>query len=340
LSSSSFHDNPGKKIVRETWNTPFLRYIHDKYKVKYRYMGFPGTDLIDVRLWKDMIEEVVAFELPSPREGEREWIRTLRQNLRKFGINGMAYLGSFEEVVILGVDYEGQPYKQDKLITLYNLDFCDEIGSAVATRELGRKRWRYEAIRLILQDQKRCYRSIGTGEPCYFIILLTVRNQIEANKIRGFLSNNLLSETSSYCLSCESVKPIPASGQLIGTYTWPLKAFLYNTLIGDFIGSNICAVFFPIIKYIGTPTKVGSRQFIKSPMLHWMLLCKFGLIEAPSPKFYPAQYLDSVNSLHADESGVSIQIEPGEIHNASQDLSPINWFSQFESAFISDGKLI
>ena len=331
LSFSSFQDNPNKKRLREDWNTPFLRYIHDKYNIKYRYMGFPGTDLIDIILWKDMIEEVIAFELLAPGYDYRIWVKRLRANLSKLGIRSIAYLGSFEEVVILGKDYENQPYKQNKVITLYNLDFCDEIGSSIETLERGKKVLRYEAIRLILRDQKQCFQQ--TGEPSYFVILLTIRNQIDASKIKGFLSSsNLLAETSSYCSSCERINPIPENGPLVGTHAWSLKAFLYDTLIGYFKNPNISTIFFPIVKYYGR-----SKS---SPMFHWMMFCKFGFEESANPNFYPAQYLETVNSLCVDSSGINIKFEPGEIENNSQDLSPVGWFQQFESLFSSNGRLV
>ena len=328
LSFSSFQDNPNKKILREDWNTPFLRYIHDEYNIKYRYMGFPGTDLIDITLWKDMIKEVIAFELLAPGYDNRIWVKRLRANLRKLGIRGVAYLGSFEEVVILGKDYENQPYEQNEVITLYNLDFCDEIGSSIQTLR-GSRVLRYEAIRVILRDQKQCFQR--TGEPSYFVILLTIRNQIDASKIKKSLSSsNLLTETSSYCSSCEHINPIPESGSLVGTHAWTLKAFLHDTLIGYFKNPNISTIFFPIVKYYGR-----SRS---SPMFHWMMFCKFGFEESANPNFYPERYLETVNSLCVDSSGISIKCEPGEIENNSQELSPVDWFQQFESLFSSNGR--
>lgn len=309
-------------------------------------MGLPGADIIDLRLWKDMLDEVVTFELPSP-EG-RDRIGTLRLNLKKYGIRGIAYLGSFEEVVILGEDFEGQHYEQEKLITLYNLDFCDEICSSVNTRNLGEKRWRYEAIRTILEDQKRCYRNIGNDEPSYFILLLTVRNQIEAMRINEYICGQILSDTQSYCALCNRTNPLPESGSLMGTHAWSIKAFLYDILVGYFKAPNISAIFFPIIKYVGTPiiryesTRKGLKRetTIQSPMLHWMIFCKFSPQERPSPNFFPQQFLEKVNSLLVSGSRIDIQIEPGEDLNRRQILSPVDWFKQFESTFISDGRLI
>ncbi len=326
--------------MREGWNTPFLKHIHEQYGVKYRYFGLPGTELEDIRLWKNMIEEVVAFEIPSLDGDRRSNIVRLRLNLKKLGIRHVAYYGSFEEVVIRRKDLEGQDYKQDKLITLYNLDFCDEISSYVETQERGRKRLRYEAIRVILLDQKRCYLEREDGQPCYFIMLLTIRNQIRAERIIEYLRSNLLEETRSYVENCSKQSEIPASGDLTGTYAWAIKALLYDVLIGDFKGYNIDSLFFPILKYWGTPIRRLGRRTIESPMFHWMLLCKFGSDENPSPKVYPPQFLEKVNSLSVVGSSISISIEPGEALDRDQKINPVDWFQQYESLFVKGGRLI
>jgi len=297
-------------------------------------MGFPGSDLVDVRLWADMIEEVIAFELPCPDgPDKRTWVKEIRLKLRKLGVPGVVYFGPFEEVVILREDYEGQHYTQEKIITLYNLDFCDEIASKIETREYGTKLWRFEAIRQILHDQQECYKQ--NSSQSLFIILLTVRNQIGASRIANFLSNNLLSETQSYCLNCNGENPIPSDDTpLIGTHAWTLKAFLYNTLKTYFAQPNICALFFPIVKYEGTPIiRKKEGISVRSPMLHWMFLCKFGESENPTPTFYPSMFLDQTVSLVADSAGITLLPEAGEVLNSDQSICPVEWFQPFEGFF-------
>jgi hypothetical protein len=76
-----FIDNPEKKIIREKWNTPLLQHLHGQ-GIKFRYMGLPGVDLIDVKLWKTMIEEIIAFE-PRDENGDgRGPIEKMRRNLK------------------------------------------------------------------------------------------------------------------------------------------------------------------------------------------------------------------------------------------------------------------
>lgn len=332
MSQSSFTETIGKKIVREKWNTPFLRYLHEKHGIRYRYMGFPGSKLTDIILWQDMIDEVIAFELPADGDDDRLWIRELRTNLRKLGIPGTAYFGSFEEVVILRQDFDGQSYKQDEIITLYNLDFCDEISSKIETAEFGEKLWRFEALRIILKDQKDCYREFGGSSQ--FIILLTIRNQIEGARINGFLQQNLYSDTEAYRSACEKINPIPQAGPLIGTHAWALKAFLCNTLKSYFSIPNISALFFPFVKYHGTPIRIGPKKYLRSPMLHWMILCKFAEDETHTPRFYPENFLEFAISLSVgQEKSIVPDPEPGELSGSNGNSSSINWLGHYEDVF-------
>lgn len=332
MSQSSFRDNPAKKMVRENWNTPFLKYLHEKYAIKYRYMGFPGTDLTDIKLWKEMIEWVVAFELPAPGRNKRIWIDKLRTNLLKLGVPGIVHYGSLEQVVVLREDLDGIPYEQDTVITLYNLDFCDEICSKVATPDAGKELLRFEALRQILQDQKKCY--VTKGGPTYFIILLTVRNQIDGSKIRELLKQNLFHETDQYCSACSSIDPIPKEGFLLGSHTWAIKAFIYNCLKSYFGGPHVSALFFPFVRYMGTPKKLRTQN-LDSPMLHWMMLCKFEARTNASPVFTPEHFLNKVATVLADITGFTLQPEPGEANDPDQPISAIEWFKKVENGFFN-----
>src|SRR6266705_1250179 len=98
--SASFQDSAAKRVVREQWDTPLLRYFNREFGVRYRYMGFPGTALADVRLWRDMIDVVIAFQLPGQGRDERACIVAIRTHLRALNIPGIAYYESLEEVDI------------------------------------------------------------------------------------------------------------------------------------------------------------------------------------------------------------------------------------------------
>lgn len=323
---ASFQDSPAKRVVREQWDTPLLRYFHREFGIRYRYLGFPGTDLVDVRLWRDMIDEVIAFQLPAPGGDERAWITALRTNLRTLGIPGIAYYGSLEEVVIRRKDLDGTKYEQTNVITLYNLDFCDEIASRIDTREAGRVEWRFEALRTIIEDQSVCFRRIGG--PAHFIILLTVRNQIRAARIRAFLDDaDLSAEAERYYRACMNLRRIPNHGRpLIGTHAWSLKTFLYDTFRMYFGAPNVSALFFPLVKYVGTPLRVPGGGKLESPMLHWIIFCRLGPREQAQPRCFPRRFLSDVVSLEATAAGLGLSPEPAENQRAARLLSAEDWF--------------
>ena len=323
-------DNLGKRVIREQWNMPLLKLLNKKNGFRYRYMGLPGVELLDVKLWLDLIDEVIAFEVRAKETEEdpegRKWIIDLRREMRLHQIPGHAYFGPMEEVVILRQDYDGTPYDQKDVITLYNLDFCNEIASKISTRKHGSRVWRFEAIRQILHDQKEAFQI--HGKPSRFILLLTVRDQINAEKIRSFLSQNLYDDTREYLQSCGGLNALPGQGALLGTHTWALKAFIYNILRQYLVNPHVSATFFPLVRYCGSPVHTG-QTLLESPMLHCMILCSFDDEQAASPSFHPSNYLSSVSSVAVTDQG-KLRWEPqlGESSNQVGEPSSAGWFKQ------------
>lgn len=334
--TGQFSDSPGKRSVRELWDTPLLVYLHRTYGMRYRYMGLPGVDLLDVKLWRDMIDEVVAFEVraapnSSDPQGRRSII-TLRRNLRLLDIPGHAYFGPLEEVVILHEDYDGTQYRQERVVTLYNLDFCDEIGSPIHTRRQGRSVLRFEAIRQILRDQRECYRRLGG--PSLFVMLLTVRNQIGVRRLRAFLARNLYHDTREYVEACNGLTPLPVSGHVLGTHTWALKAFLHGIIRQYLSNPHISALFFPVVKYTGVPVRANGGR-LPSPMLHCMILCRFDDPQSPSPLFLPDNYLAGAVSVRGrDDQTLLWEPEPGEPPGSQTSPECRDWFRPLEPVFL------
>jgi len=287
-------------------------------------MGLPGVDLLDVKLWKDMIDDVIAFEPPDSGTDRRASIIQLRRNMKILGLPGVAYWGSFEEVVIMRSDYDGQRYSQDKVITLYNLDFCDEIASRIRTRNSGERVWRFEAIRQVLRDQVECHHK---GGPDYFVLMLTIRNQIEAKKIRQFLKSQLLAEAKQFRDVCQRQKPLPQNGSLHRSYSWALKTFLFNLLCQNFSNPNFSALFFPLVLYTGTT--------LSSPMLHWLILCRFAPQEAHAPEIFPDPYLTCSSVSVQNNAQLVWAAQTGENVGSPQPPDSVRWLTDFGGEFLS-----
>lgn len=324
-------DSVGKRAVRQDWNTPILRFLNREHGVRYRYVGLPGVDVVDVKLWRDMIDHVVAFEIPAhptrdDPQGRRN-IRGLRRNLRTLGIPGHAFFGPMEEVVVLRKDYDGTSYTQNGVVTLYNLDFCDEIASRISTRDRGQQMWRFEAIRQILRDQAEAFRE--QGRPRSFLILLTVRDQMDARKLRNFLAGRLYDDTRAYVESCGGAEALPDSGFVLGDHTWALKAFLYDTLRQYFANPNVSATFFPIVQYWGTRVRTGTGRRLDSPMLHCMIFCRFSEYDEATASSRPEDYLTSVSSVAVTGAGgLEWQPQAGEPAVPRGRPSPLEWLGE------------
>ena len=335
MSLQNPFDTPGKRTVREQWNTPLLRLLNEEHGFRYRYMGLPGVDLLDVKLWRDLIDEVVAFEIRARStrndpEGRRR-IVALRRNLQLLGIPSQAFFGPMEEVVILRRDYDGSHYDQKKVVTLYNLDFCDELASRINTRDQGRQVLRFEAIRQILRDQQQAFQE--HGEPGFFVIMLTVRDQMDSQKLRGFLSESLYEDTRAYLDVCGGIESLPPEGFVLGDHTWALKAFIHNTLRQYLTNPHISAMFFPLVRYHGTPVQQGR---IESPMLHCMVICSFDELQSPYPSYVPGDYLSCISSVTVtDEESLAWDPQPGESRTPAGQPSSRTLFQDLGLSFLN-----
>jgi len=319
-----FSDSHDKKIVRELWNTPFLRHLNREYSFVYRYFGLPGPDIIDIKLWKDMIKEVIAFEVPAKsKNNERLFINKLRENLELIDIPNMTYYGPFEEVVLLRRDYEGQDYSQRDVITLYNLDFCSEIGSKIRASS-GELCYRVEAIRQIVRDQVESFNDLG--RPSCFIIFLTVRNQIRSTVLRDRL-DVCLPFHKDFIGECLRINPIPPEDNfLIGSHTWAIKTIILTILQESLRGNNISAFFSPFVKYRGTPVRISRVDFIPSPMLNLMIFCKFQHPREMAGISIPADPL-RIKSLSVNGDDIVLAPEAGETLDSSS--SAVDFFGTY-----------
>ena len=221
---------------------------------------------------------------------------------------------------------------QHNLVTLYNLDFCNEISSTVKTPKAGEQVWRFEAIRQILTDQKACY-DVDQG-PAFFVMLLTVRDQIDVAKLRDLFSNPF-ADSKSYWDSCQQIQPLPPNGFVLGNHTWSLKTLIHDHMRKWFSTPNVSSLFFPIVKYTGTPVRTGKDTIMPSPMLHMMIFCQFADRTVPNPLSLPHQFLNTVACARANADGtLSWDPEPGEPSNMVGTPDSKAWFLQHSAPLI------
>ena len=152
--------------------------------------------------------------------------------------------------------------------------------------------WRFEAIRQVLRDQHECFQQNAPSAAFH-----SDANGAEPDrrgKIRNYLpSSSLHGDAKAFFKQCSAIKAIPQdrSQALIGSHSWALKTLLHNMLCSYFGNPNLSALFFPQVLYQGTKVRDENRRLIDSPMLHWLVLCRFGDESAPTPEFWPSEYL-------------------------------------------------
>ncbi len=300
--AAMFADHPRKKVVREDWDTPVLNFLHDRWNHGYFYFGLPGPQALDIRLWREMIRRVVAFEIEEAHSRDpRRSIVELNRQLALLGVPYSVYCGPLEEVVLGGVDYDGRQLEIKEFVTLFNLDFCNSITGAVRTAH-GKRYLRFEALREIVSFQRRLYRAAGVSR---FVMLVTVQDAFHVRQLRSFVSNpDLPSETADYLSEVLRDRGLPDKAFACDTAL--LKAFVFTCLREYLRGQNATSVFLPPVVYYGA---AGHTQ-----MMHFVVVCAMeredtALVEDPQGA---ADFL-GMQVLRADERDIKPEAACGPV---------------------------
>jgi len=265
-------DSIRKHIVRERWNTPILKHVNKVFRNKYLYCGLPAADALDIKLWREMIRRVIAFEIEDENDSKnpRKDIIKLKTNLALLNIPHTVYCGFFENTILQELDNDGQPYTQNnELVTLYNLDFCNSISGKIETKD-GSRQLRFAAIRTLLQIQEEICSPTGQ---MYFIILLTIRDELHKTVMNNFISHE---EKSADMVTFLRDIPLPEDkgyGMVSGGMY--LKAYIFHTIRSYCRARNIKTYFLPPVKYIGRSER--------SNMVHYTIFCRSDKIEQDLP---------------------------------------------------------
>ena len=99
---------------------------------------------------------------------------------------------------------------------------------------------------------------------------------------------------------------------------------------------NVSALFFPVVKYTGSPIS----KTVPSPMLHVMVLCrsrKLAELTVSNPLFLPSQFLTSATCARANDDGSMVwDPEPGEPKQLTGLPDSREWFKQHRGSLVTD----
>jgi len=250
-----FRDHPSKKIIREQWCKPLIRFIHDVLGYKFIYLGLPGPQALDLISWIEYIDQVIAFICrdypnPSSKDQPEDKVIELERRLMEFERQGKlttftVYDGYIEEVVLRGRDTNGNRFDQNDVVTIYNLDFCNGITVPLrVTDDQGNihEYYKSQAIRKLLEIQRDVSSNIKSKK---FVMFLTIHSHFLDQEKSRFISQTQENELKTYIRILNSLEKNSYKAKL-------LKVYLYQIIKNFFTNCDFTPEFLPVIYYKGS----------------------------------------------------------------------------------------
>jgi len=263
-------DSPAKRHIRSAWGKSLLKFLYETLNSKLIYLGLPSENPEDIYEWIDYLDEVYAFqcrEYPEPSEENqsREKVVLLERKLRTLEIqNRLSYSvvfdGYIEEVVLNGIDNNPEPttFGHEDTITVYNLDFCNQITTPIKYNKDGipKEAYKFDAVKELLRYQKQT-----NDLSKKFILFLTINAKYSDEHV----TKHVYEHFKDYYNSVSRLGGIETRSRILKTYVFKIMrdAFEYHNFIPEFL---------PVIRYKG----VGKNNIL----LHFTVV---GTYETQSP---------------------------------------------------------
>lgn len=253
--STDFNPTDNKRIIRREWNAPLLLFLYQQFNKKLAYFGLPSPLAEDIHDWIDFIDYVIAFQcrkypFPSDPSQDDTHIRELELRLnnlmRQKRINDFQlYDGYIEEVLINGKDNDNLIFDLRDFITLYNLDFCNEITfpQKVLNETTGKEELIYKlhVIKKILDIQ-----SHNNSLPYKFVFFLTVKATFWETEASDYLER--VKDDPIYGIYLSGLEDLIGIEKSVRI----LRAYIFQTITHLLCANSYIPEFLPVVKYRGS----------------------------------------------------------------------------------------
>lgn len=263
--SGSFNSDH-KILIREKWNKPLIKFLSKKVNDRLIYMGLPSSNAEDLTHWIDFIKVVISFQCreygkKSDPQQSRAEIEKLENFLNKLEREKkldqfVVYDGYLEEVVLRG--YDNSPDKilfdQSSYITMYNLDFCNDIASPIEFTDIDgnpKTAYKFNAIQELLHIQRKLSNVSNK-----FVFLLTVHCSYNGKELHDFINNPPNGDISGYLNKYKSLKGHEKNARIV-------RLFVCHQIMQCFPACGFSYQILPVIMYNG----LGG-----TPLLHFVIL--------------------------------------------------------------------
>ncbi|MFN0215113.1 MAG: hypothetical protein ACKVT2_12730 [Saprospiraceae bacterium] len=241
-----------KKSIRSVWCKSLIRFLSEALQAKLTYLGLPSEHPEDIHEWIEYLDTVYAFQCrlypePSSDEQSRERVLELESKLRTLERQNKlstftVFDGYLEEVILRGKDNNPQPiqFGHEQAITIYNLDFCNQIDSPRKIVVNGKTRtvFKFDVINELLR-----YQSQVDQLPKKFLLFLTVHSDFNDESVMPLVIGKL--KDYNLKLSQAKLKGKERKSRV-------LKAYIYEILRNAFEIYHFIPEFLPTIRYKGT----------------------------------------------------------------------------------------
>ncbi|MDL2222668.1 hypothetical protein LJB98_01040 [Bacteroidales bacterium OttesenSCG-928-M11] len=310
-----------KLFIREKWNAPLIKFLTRNIDDRLIYVGLPSKTADDVHQWIDHIKMVIAFQCreygkasdPSQsREDIEELDSLLRKLERESKIDGfVVYDGYLEEVIFKGSDNSPNEIKFEigEFITLYNLDFCNDIASPIEFVDKNgdiQKVYKINAIQKLLEIQSGLSKISNK-----FLFFLTVHCSYKGKELEDFLNNPPDDYIKQYLTNYYKLRGHEKNARIV-------RLFVCYHLHMYFKSFNFSCKILPVIKYEGINN---------TPLLHFSVIGVHPALTASGVPSYQSlnsileQGFISIN----DNSFVSEGVESEQNFN---NIHPVDIFTQ------------
>lgn len=312
-------NTPAKRLIRSEWNKPLLKFLSKSLNTKLVYLGLPSPNAEDVSEWIEYLDIVIAFQCrdypnPSETNQSREAIQKLEAKLREFETQQKiktfyVYDGYIEEVILKGRDNSNLEFVQNEVVTIYNLDFCNQITSPlqfVDKNGYPAQAFKFDAVRELLRFQ-----SLLSDITTKFIMLLTINCGYDGAELNDFIINCENTEISEYCKNVRSLPGVKKKSRV-------LRSYIFYTLRHFCSNYNFVPEFQPVILYEGSGKKY---------MLHFTIV---GTSKLPNPGMAPfyqkTKNFLSQKFLTISNNQISL-MKTQDIEEFDVDLDPVKVFT-------------
>nr|MBI1230953.1 hypothetical protein [Cytophagales bacterium] len=311
-----------KFFLRDKWNKPLIKFLSKNVKDKLVYMGLPSPNGDDVNHWIEFIKVVIAFQCreyskPSDSTQSREDVEKLEEFLRALERESklesyVVYDGYLEEVVLKGRDNSPQSihFEIQRFITLYNLDFCNDIASPIEfVDELGDLQtvFKFDAIKRLISIQKEISQVSNR-----FLFLLTVHCNYNGKELENFLNNPPNETIKAFLAKYHSLKDVEKNSRIV-------RLFVVHLVHQHFLANDFSPKILPVIRYKGIKD---------TPLLHFVVLGIHSKSKAGATPIY--QQFDEILNQKFVDINESEFINSTEIFAEEIDVptNPVEYFSQ------------